>query len=346
METATPLPETLVEAIRYFGDEDRAVGFLASMRWPEGVCCPRCGSTAVKFIKTRRLWECKDCETRKQFSVKVGTIFEDGKLPVGTCLIALWMIVNAKNGVSSHELARSLGITQKSAWHLGHRIRLALHAGSFERQLSGQVEADETFIGGRARNMHKGKRKAKGRGAVGKAVVFGLLERHGEARVQVVSDTKRKTLQPKVREHVSAGSNVLTDAHAAYLGLSPDFVHEFVDHAECYAKGHVHTNGLENFWSLLKRCIHGTYVAIEPFHLYRYLDEQSFRYNCRKRTDAERFGIAVAGTPGKKLTYRELIGDAADSECRAARRNGAESEQGNEVAPPQRPNPDHAPSQE
>lgn len=139
---------------------------------------------------------------------------------------------------------------------------------------------------------------------------------------------------------------MLTDAHAAYLGLSPDFVHEFVDHAECYAKGHVHTNGLENFWSLLKRCIHGTYVAIEPFHLYRYLDEQSFRYNCRKRTDAERFGIAVAGTPGKKLTYRELIGDAADSECRAARRNGAESEQGNEVAPPQRPNPDHAPSQE
>lgn len=314
---AETLPETLVEAVRYFGDEDKAVKFMADLRWPTGVCCPRCGSVAVKYISTRRIWQCKDCETKKQFSVRVGTIFEDSKLPIGTCLVAVWMVVNAKNGVSSYELARALGITQKSAWHLAHRIRLALHVGSFDRKLTGKVEADETFIGGRARNMHAGKRKAKGRGAVGKAVVFGLLERHGEVRLHVVPDTKRRTLHAKIADHVESGTNILTDAHKSYLGLDPEFAHEFIDHAECYAKGHVHTNGLENFWSLLKRCVHGTYVAIEPFHLFRYLDEQSFRYNHRKATDGERFTAALGGTDGKRLPYQSLIGNDAE-ECSSA----------------------------
>lgn len=308
-------PETLIEAVRYFGDEDKAIAFMADLRWPSGVCCPRCGSVAVKFISTRNIWQCKDCETKKQFSIRVGTIFEDCKLPIGTCLVAVWMIVNAKNGISSYELARSLGITQKSAWHLGHRIRLALHVGSFDRKLEGRVEADETFIGGRARNMHAGKRKAKGRGSVGKAVVFGLLERHGEVRTMVVENTKRSTLVSKVKDHVATGTEMLTDAHAAYAGLAPAYVHQFVDHAECYAKGHVHTNGLENFWSLLKRCIHGTYVAIEPFHLFRYLDEQSFRFNHRKETDGERFIGALGGVNGKRLPYSSLIGETDTEGC-------------------------------
>jgi transposase-like protein len=313
----TALPKTLIDAVAYFSDEEKAVEFMAALRWPNGPCCPQCGSVDVKYISTRRVWQCKDCENKKQFSVRVGTIFEDSKLPMGKLLVAVWMIVNAKNGISSHELARSLGITQKSAWHLSHRIRLALHVGSFDRQLAGRVEADETFIGGRARNMHAGKRKMKGRGAVGKAVVFGLLERHGEVRTIVVSNTKRRTLHPEIQSHVAPGTNVLTDAHKSYLGLPPEYVHEFIDHAECYAKGHVHTNGLENFWSLLKRCVHGTYVAIEPFHLFRYLDEQSFRFNQRKTSDTERFAKAIQGTGGKRLRYNTLIGKDTE-DCSAS----------------------------
>lgn len=317
----------MMEAVAYFADEAKAHEFVVSLRWPTGVCCPRCGSTRVQYVSTRRIWKCKDCTERKQFSVKVGTIFEDSPIPLGKWLIAVWLLANAKNGISSYELARSLGVTQKSAWFMLQRIRLAMQAGTFERQLSGEVEADETFIGGRARNMHKGKRKAKGRGAVGKAVVLGLLERKGEIRTMVVGNTKRRTLSPKVREHVAAGSEVFTDALKSYLGLDAEYVHNVIDHAECYAKGKVHTNGLENFWSLLKRSIKGTYVAVEPFHLFRYLDEQSFRYNRRKGTDSERFLRVLDGTGGKRLTYNQLIGET-DMEGCSAGGGDVESEEG------------------
>jgi len=308
------LPKTLVEAVRYFGDEDRAVAFLAQKRWGNTPCCPRCGSVAVKYIKTRRLWQCKDCETKKQFSVKVGTIFEDCKLPVGSCLIALWMIVNAKNGISSAEIARSLGVTQKTGWFLSHRIRLALHIGSFDRKFLGRVEADETYIGGAMRNMkYTNWRKAKGRSHAGKTIVLGLLERQsgGTVRTIVVPNTKRHTMKPVIDQHVSKHTNLITDAHKSYLGMDQTYLHEFVDHAVTYAEGHVHTNGLENFWSLLKRSITGTYVAVEPFHLFRYLDEQTFRYNHRKATDGERFLSAAATTGGKRLTYKVLTGESA-----------------------------------
>jgi transposase-like protein len=309
-------PETLVEAVAFFSDEDRAVAYLAQMRWGNTVACPRCGSVDVKPIPTRRTWECMDCKAKRQFSVRVGTVLEDSKIPVGKWMMALWMIVNAKNGISSHELARALGVTQKTAWFLGHRIRLALQTGTFETKMAGPCEVDETYIGGRARNMHAGRRKAKGRGSVGKAVVMGLLERHGEVRLTVVPNTKRGTLQPEVRKHIEEGAEVYTDALASYTGLEAEYVHQVIDHAECYAKGHVHTNGLENFWSLLKRCIHGTYVAVEPFHLFRYLDEQSFRFNMRKLTDGERFLLGLNRIRGKHLTYNHLIGD--DMEDRSA----------------------------
>lgn len=212
MEKQPQPPETLIEAVQQFGDEHRAQAFMMGMRWPNGVCCPRCGSVNVQYIKTRRIWRCKDCVERRTFSIKTDTIFEDSPLPMGKWLVAVWMLVNCKNGISSYELARDLGVTQKTGWFMLQRIRLALNVGSFERQLKDSVEVDETFIGGRARNMHKGKRKAKGRGAGGKAVVMGLLERHGEVRTMVVSNTKRKTLAPKVREHLESGTNVYTDA--------------------------------------------------------------------------------------------------------------------------------------
>ena len=305
MNTENHLPATLVEAIRHFSDLQVCHDFMVALRWSDGkVTCPRCGCDKVGFIKTRRTWQCKGCQ--KQFSTKLGTIFEDSPLGLDKWLPAVWLIANCKNGISSYELARALGVTQKSAWFMLHRIRLAMQTGSFDKFLKGEVEADETFIGGKARNMHKGKRKAKGTGTVGKAVVMGLLERKGEVRVKVVPNTKRSSVQMAVRENVYRGSDVFTDALPSYTGLDDEYFHQVVDHAECYVNGRIHTNGLENFWSLLKRSIKGTYVALAPFHLFRYLDEQSFRFNKRKGNDATRFLEAMLNAIGKRLTFKEL----------------------------------------
>jgi transposase-like protein len=231
---------------------------------------------------------------------------EDSAIGLDKWMCAIWFIANAKNGISSYEIHRALGVTQKTAWFLLHRIRLAMQEGTIDK-LSGTVEADETYIGGKARNMHKDKRKVKGRGAVGKAIVMGLLERGGKVRTKVLKDTKKKTLHKEVKESVQTGSNLFTDAFKSYTGLSEEYVHKFVDHAVSYVEGHVHTNGLENFWALLKRTIGGTYVSVEPFHLFRYLDEQSFRFNERKGTDADRFLRVASSITGKRLTYKGLI---------------------------------------
>jgi len=277
-------------------------------RCPEGVACPTCGSKEVRFLEKRRLFECKARHPRKQFSVKVGTIFEDSHVSLDKWLAAIWMIANAKNGVSSYEVGRALGVTQKSAWFMLHRIRLAMQTGTFQK-LSGEVEVDETYIGGRARNMHRGARRAKGRGTVGKAAVMGLLERHGEVRTEVVPNIRRGTLQPEVKKHIEPGSVVYTDELASYRGLDEEYAHLVINHAECYAKGNVHTNCMENFWSLLKRGIKGTYVSVEPFHLFRYLDEEAFRFNTRKDNDAGRFLRVIASTEGKRLQFKNLIGE-------------------------------------
>jgi transposase-like protein len=317
MENANPnptRPQTLVEAIRYFSDPDNCLSFMKAIRWPDGIICPRCGSADHSFISTRRMWKCKGC--KKQFSCKVGTIMEDSPLSLDKWLTAIWMISNAKNGISSWEIHRALGITQKSAWFLLHRIRLAMQTGSFTK-LSGEVEVDETFIGGKARNMHKDKRAEKitGRGAAGKAIVVGVLDREEkEIRTKHVADTTRATLQGEVRAHVQPGSAVYTDALPSYVGLAPDYVHEAVDHATEYVRGNVHTNCLENYWSLLKRMLRGTYVSVEPFHLFRYLDEQAYRYNERKhpdntvKKDGERFLEVTGMIGGKRLTYKKLTG--------------------------------------
>ena len=304
-------PTTLLDAITYFSDPNTCREFMVALRWPEGVNCPHCGSTEVTFMEKRGIWQCKQRECRKQFSVKVGTIFEDSPISLQKWLPALWLIGNAKNGISSYEVSRALGVTQKTAWFMLHRIRLAMKAESFCK-LSGEVEADETLIGGKLRNMHPGKKaQAKGRTNDGKVIVMGLLERHGgEVRTKVVPDAKKETLQPEVHKHVEKGSAVFTDALLSYHGLDKDFVHEVINHAECYVMGRVHTNNIENFWSLFKRCVKGTYVSVEPFHLFRYLNEEEFRFNERKHTDGERFLQTAAGVVGKRIMYKELIGQS------------------------------------
>jgi transposase-like protein len=311
-------PETLHDAIKYFANDDHALGFMKSIRWPDGVVkCPRCGSQNIFFLATRRIWKCKSKHEKQQFSVKVGTVLEDSPIGLDKWLCAFWLIANAKNGISSYELHRSIGVTQKTAWFMLHRIRLAMQDGSIEK-FSGRVEADETFIGGRARNMHadkkpKTKSLQKGRGYVGKVAVMGLIERNSRERasrikVRVVRNTRRAGLHKHVRKEVVEGSEIFTDALPSYTGLEKEYIHKVIDHAECYAKGHVHTNGIENFWSLLKRGIKGTYVSVEPFHLFRYLDEQAFRFNERKDNDAGRFVKVVGGILGKDLRYAKLIG--------------------------------------
>jgi transposase-like protein len=312
MEHEAKFPKTLIEAIKYFSDPDTCTTFMAQLRWPEGVTCLHCEGKAVSYLSTRRMWKCMNKACHKQFSVKVGTIMEDSAIKLEKWLAAIWLIANAKNGVSSYEIHRALGVTQKSAWFLLHRIRLAMQTGTFEK-MSGTVEVDETFIGGLARNMHKHVREAKitGPGGCGKAIVMGLLERHGEdskVRTKVIFDRSSATLQGEVKRQVELGAEVYTDAHRSYMGLSAEYIHQFTDHAEEYVRGNVHTNGIENFWCLLKRSIKGTYVSVEPFHLFRYLDEQSFRFNERKTKDADRFVQTVKQVAGKRLTYEELTG--------------------------------------
>ncbi len=302
-------PETLQEAVSYFANGDTAFEFMVSLRWPRGVVCPRCGASDVHFIKSRKLWECKHCKEKKQFSVKVGTIFEDSPIPLSKWLCAVWMIANDKNGVSSYEVHRALGVTQKTAWFMMHRIRLAMQSNSFEK-LQGEVEADETYIGGKVRNMHVNRQRKNGRGTggMGKAIVMGLLERKGRVVARVLQNNKRVSLHKIVHEYVLKGSSIMTDALRSYNGLSEHYNHEAIDHAVSYVRGRCHTNGLENFWSLLKRSIKGTYISVEPFHLFRYLDEQMFRFNERKDDDGGRFLKAVSGVVGKRVRYDELTG--------------------------------------
>src|SRR5713226_2019097 len=303
------VPATLQDAIRYFADLDRCTEILAASRWPDGVKCPTCASDQVRYIKTRRLWECKTKHPKRQFSVKVGTVFEDSPIGLDKWFTAAWLVANCKNGVSSHEMARDLGVTQKTAWFMDHRIRLAMQSGTFEK-VAGKFEADESFIGGLARFMHKDKKaKITGTGGAGKAVVMGILDRErGKVRVKHVENVQRETLQAEIYKHVEEGSEVFTDAWVAYTGLDRDYVHGVIDHAEAYVNGQIHTNGIENFWSLLKRGLKGTYISVEPFHLFRYLDEQAFRYNNRKTNDAGRFIDVMSGVTGKRVTYKKLIG--------------------------------------
>jgi transposase-like protein len=288
---------------------------MVAARFEDGVVkCSHCGSSAVTYLAKARVYKCYAKHPRAKFSLKVGTIMEDSPLGLDKWLTTIWMIANCKNGISSYEVHRAIGVTQKSAWFMLHRIRLAMQNGSLEK-LSVTVEMDETYIGGKAGNMHKSKLKKAAwernrLSVLDKVAVFGILERGGRVRTAVVKDTKRVTLDPHIQKNVERGSNVYTDSHPAYSHLNDRnaFTHEFINHVDEYVRGNVHTNGIENFWSLLKRTIRGTYVAVEPFHLFRYLDEQSFRFNTRRGKDADRFFEVLSSITGKRLEYKELIG--------------------------------------
>jgi transposase-like protein len=304
-------PNSLLESIRFFSDPMVCVNTVANAKWGrKGPECPRCASRRVSFVRTRFTWTCLEC--RKQFSVKVGTIFEDSPIGLDKWLCAMWMVANCKNGVSSYEIARDLKVTQKTAWFMLHRIRYAMHHGTINK-MSGKVEADETFIGGKARNMHASRRAKMihGRGPIGKEIVFGLLDREtGKVHTKHVSTRRKSDLHAEIRKHVESGSELNTDALQSYEGLK-EYEHKVIDHAEKYVDGTIHTNGMENFWSLLKRAIKGTYVSIEPFHLFRYLDEQTFRYNERKDNDSGRFQKVLNAAAGKRLTWNVLTAQEA-----------------------------------
>jgi transposase-like protein len=307
-------PQTLQDAIRYFSDFDNCQRTMIALRWFDGkVRCPYCQSEKVTYLPSGRVWRCASKHKRRKFSLKIGTIFEDSPIGLDKWFTAMWLIANCKNGVSSYEIARDIHVTQKTAWFMDHRIRLAMHAGSFDK-MTGEVEADETFIGGLARFMHKDqKAKITGTGGAGKVAVMGLLERHGpdkhsRVKARVVRNVQRETLQKEIREHVTPGSEMMTDAWVGYGGLEPDYTHKVIDHAEAYVQGNVHTNGIENFWSCLKRGLKGTYISVEPFHLFRYVDEQAFRFNHRKATDGARFVEVLGNVTGRRLTYEHLIG--------------------------------------
>ena len=323
-------PQTFQEAILYFADRKRCVDYLALRRWPDGKpVCPVCQRKDAKFLENQNRWQCKAIHHHRQFSVKVGTVMEDSAIALEKWLPAIWAIVNDKNGISSWELHRTLGVTQKSAWFMLHRIRLgmSLNAKRFGTNKKmgdggegdGAVEVDETFVGGRPKNMHRDRRLRYAQagaigGTTGKTVVLGMLDRAArEVRAKVVPDLKRQTLQTEILRNVKYGSAVYTDELVAYEKLHWRYVHDVVNHMETYVNGRVHTNGLENFWSLLKRGLRGTYVAVEPFHLERYVDEQVFRFNHRATkdnpmNDADRFSLALTQIAGKRLTYKEVTG--------------------------------------
>jgi hypothetical protein len=316
-------PKTLQEAVQHFSNPENCVRWLVAKRWPDGVItCPTCGRTDATLISAEGKFQCKSAHKSRQFSAKVGTIFEDSHIPLEKWLVALWMVCNCKNGISSYEIMRTVGVTQKSAWFMLHRIRVGL---STKRKFGAQgklggpnseVECDEAWIGGKAINMHK-ERRARYQSADtnwGKVIVMGMLDRSArQIRTEIVPNVDRDTLQAQVLNNVKYGTRVYTDSAPAYSVLARNYIHDFVNHTEEYVNGRVHTNGLENFWSLFKRNLRGTYVSVEPFHMFRYLDEQVFRFNNRGSkespvTDLDRFDRALSQITNKRLTYSEVTG--------------------------------------
>jgi len=309
------VPDSLQDLIVYFSDPRTCVEFMARMRWPDGPVCPKCESKRLSFLQTRLMWKCLDCQ--KQFSVKVNSIFEDSPIGLDKWLCAMWLISNCKNGVSSYEISRDLKISQKAAWFMLQRIRHAMATGTFTK-LKGDIEIDETFIGGKARNMHKDRKlraqKEGGRNLANKSTVMGMLERKGKVKAKVIQDRKRETMAPIISDHVEVGSTIYSDEHGQQWS-SWDYQSDMVNHAAGeYVRGNVHTNGIENFWSLLKRGLGGTYISVEPFHLFRYIDEQVFRYNHRKDedgnklSDADRFTLLCSQVAGRRLTWNQVTG--------------------------------------
>ena len=308
-------PKTLIEAIQYFSNYENCRQFMIATRWADGIVrCPSCGSENVLYMEKARQYFCRMKHSKPKFSLKVGTIFEDSPIALEKWLPASWLLVNAKNGISSYELARAIGVTQKSAWFMLHRIREAMgddNKGKIGGSPKNPVEIDEAYLQANPRKQNQIQRKTA-HASDRKAIVMGMMARNTrEVRAMVVPDAKRTTLQNKILDHVGWGAHIYTDQHVSYDGLSATnlFVHKTVNHMVQHVKGKVHTNGIENFWSLLKRTLKGTYVAVEPYHLDAYVSEQVFRFNNSKgKTDAQRFNKVMSQTANKRLTFAQLTG--------------------------------------
>jgi transposase-like protein len=312
-------PKTLQQAIQYFGDMNNCISYIAEMRWPDGiVICPVCGRNDVSWLTKQSKWQCKSKHSKRQFSVKVGTIFEDSPIALDKWLMAAWMLTNCKNGISSYELAKDLGVTQKSAWFMLHRLRLAMKdepKNTFGTGRANPIEVDETFISGKPANMHP-KERQKHQNGDNKAIVMGMLNRQTrEVRAKVIPNVKRETLQNEILKNIGFNAHIFTDQFTSYEGLDKvkNFTHKTVNHTIEYVNGRVHTQGIENFWSCLKRALKGTYVAVEPYHLDAYVDEQVFRFNNRKGKDAQRFNKVLSQIAGKRLTFAEVTGKVGET---------------------------------
>ncbi|MBS1911053.1 MAG: IS1595 family transposase [Bacteroidetes bacterium] len=302
-------PLTLQKAVEYFSDSDRALEYMITMRWPDGVTCYHCGGKSHVFISTRKIWRCKSC--RKQFSLKRGTIMECSPLSFDKWVITFWALANCKNGISSYELARAIGVCQKTAWFLLHRTRHIMATQDFDVKLDGVTEADEHYHGGLEANKHESRKNKAGRGGVGKVIVVGVMKRGGEVRVKIVPDTSKATIHEFIRENVQEGSEIYTDEHASYRGLEEKYIHDSVNHSahEYVRNQFIHCNGMENFWSLMARIFSGTYISCDAPHLHRYLAEQVMRFDFRKSTDADRFEHVVSRVANQRLTFKALLAE-------------------------------------
>jgi hypothetical protein len=312
-------PKTLLEAVQYFSDAENCRQFMIAVRWADGIVkCPYCGSEKLTYLEKAKVYRCYSKHPKQKFSLKVGTVFEDSPIGLEKWLPASWLLSNCKNGISSYELSKAIGVTQKSAWFMLHRIRVAMKEDTGDKTLGGNwsnpVEVDETFVGGKAINKHLGKRQQK----EPKTIVMGMLDRKTrQIRAKVIPDVRRETLQAEILSHIGFNAYVFTDGHVGYDKLSEykNFTDKTVNHINEYVNGRVHTQGIENFWSLLKRSLTGTYVAVEPFHMDSYVDEQVFRYNNRRnKTDAQRFTKLLSQVAGKRLTYAEVTGKVGGAE--------------------------------
>lgn len=298
--------DTLIQMMSAFPDEQSAIDHFTAIRWQSGAYCPLCGGDRVYHFSDKRTHKCGDC--RKRFSIKVGTIFEDSKIELRKWFMAVWLITSHKKGIASTQLAKDVGVTQKTAWFMLHRLRHASQTGSFNRPLSGDVEADETFIGGKEKNKHAWQRTGGKQGGAGKVAVLGILERQGELRADITPNLSARTVQTIIRENVAPGSALMTDEHGAFVGLGDTYYHHRVNHSagEYVRSFCLHTNGIESVWALFKRQIIGTHHYLSPKHLSRYLGEMTWRFNRRSIGEGERVNALLAQTNGR-LTYKALI---------------------------------------
>jgi transposase-like protein len=296
-------PTTLVEAVRYFSNPDICIEHVAALRWPTGVVCPTCGRVDASYLEKEKRWQCKSRHAHRQFSVKIGTIFEDSPLGLDKWLPAVWMIVNAKNGVSSYEIARALGVTQKTAWFMDHRIRAAMEYGTFDKgKLDSPVEADETYVDGKAREQD-------GRFS-NKTAIVGVVEKKkhvGQIKAFATKQADATNTMPFLNANLEVGTTLRTDESKIYSRANRTFIHESVNHSEKeYARGAVSTTTIDGFWNLFKRSYKGTYTHLAPDHLDRYVKEHTYRYNTRMLNDGERFTQWFSGC-NQRLTYKSLI---------------------------------------